>query len=42
LCKVLPLLALDEIAMFDENNMNLRAYDGRENLVWKMLEIHNV
>jgi hypothetical protein len=42
LCKVLPLSALDKIVRFEENNINLRAYDDRQNLVWKMLEMHNL
>jgi hypothetical protein len=33
---------VDKIVMFLEYNMNLRAYDDRENLVWKMLEIYDV
>jgi hypothetical protein len=33
LCKRLPLLALDKIVEFDENNIDLTTYDDSENLV---------
>jgi hypothetical protein len=40
LCKVLPLLTVDKIVMFFENNITLRAYAVAENLVRKMLVSH--
>jgi len=38
LCKTLRFLALGKIVRFEENNINLIAYNDGESLVWKMLE----
>ena len=40
LCKVLPLFGLDKTLKFDENSMNLGAYENGESLASIMLAIH--
>jgi len=35
-------LALDKILKLEENSVDLATYDKEENLVWKMLEVHDL